>query len=272
LRVPVTGLGRNRDERLSLKPLEALVADKAAQTRIAAALLDRHGRTYCEELEIAIGRNTPSALFRWLCAAMLFSARISAELARRAASALTEMGWTSPQRMLEAGWAERARVLKPEGRAEFRLVMLGRKRLPQVDRHERIWGFIDRVVKKGAEIEAETKERHYGTETRGERTVPAACPAGEGVYAFLQRGRNLHLTYQLELPKRPGEVQEELNIRSRVRSLFRSATRKRRRPRALDCPSAKRRTTQNRCSGNFAAGVLQPRICGCSITKAPNSS
>jgi hypothetical protein len=42
--------------------------------------------------------------------------------------------------------------------------------------------------------------------------VPAACPAGEGVYAFLQRGRNLHLTYQLELPKRPGEVQEELNI------------------------------------------------------------
>ena len=82
-------------------------------------------------------------------------------------------------------------VLKPEGRAEFRLAMLGRKRLPQADRHERIWGFIDRVVKKGAEIEAETKERHYGTETRGERTVPAARPAGEGVYAFLQRGRNL---------------------------------------------------------------------------------
>jgi hypothetical protein len=28
----------------------------------------------------------------------------------------------------------------------------------------------------------------------------------------LQRGRNLHLTYELELPKEPGEVQQELNI------------------------------------------------------------
>lgn len=103
-------------------------------------------------------------------------------------------------------------VLKPEGRAEFRLAMLGRKRLPESDRHERIWGFIDRVVKRGSEIEAETRERHYRTKTRGKRTVPAARPAGEGVYAFLQRGRNLYLTYELELPKQPGEVQEELNI------------------------------------------------------------
>jgi len=95
------------------------VADKPAQTRVVAALLDRHGRTYCEELGIAIERNTPSVLFRWLCAAILFSARISAELARRAASALTEKGWTSPQRMLEAGWAERARVLNLAGYARY---------------------------------------------------------------------------------------------------------------------------------------------------------
>lgn len=95
------------------------MADKSAQTRIVAALLDCHGSTYCEELGIAIERNTPSALFRWLCAAILFSARISAELARRTASALTEMGWTSPQRMLEAGWAERARVLNLAGYARY---------------------------------------------------------------------------------------------------------------------------------------------------------
>jgi hypothetical protein len=103
-------------------------------------------------------------------------------------------------------------VLKPQGGAPFRLAVLGRKRLPETDRHERIWGFIDKVAKSGGEIEAEFKEHHYGTKTRGERTVPAARPAGEGVYALLQRGRNLHLTYELELPKRPGEVQEEFNI------------------------------------------------------------
>jgi hypothetical protein len=103
-------------------------------------------------------------------------------------------------------------VLKPQGGAPFRLAVLGRKRLPEPESHERIWGFIDKVAKSGGAVEAEFKEHHYGTKTRGERTVPAARPAGEGVYALLQRGRNLHLTYELELPKRPGEVQEEFNI------------------------------------------------------------
>src|SRR5205823_8637476 len=88
----------------------------------------------------------------------------------------------------------------------------GRKRLPDSDRHERIWGFIDRIAKRGGEIEADLKEQHYTTKTRGERTLPSVRPAGEGVYALIQRGRNLHLTYELELPQRPGDVQEALNI------------------------------------------------------------
>jgi hypothetical protein len=103
-------------------------------------------------------------------------------------------------------------VLKPEGGARFRRAVLGRKRLPEAEGHERIWGFIDKVAKSGSEIEAEFKEHHYDTKTRGERTVPSVRPAGEGVYALLQHGRNLHLTYELELPKRPGEVQHEFNI------------------------------------------------------------
>lgn len=48
--------------------------------------------------------------------------------------------------------------------------------------------------------------------TRGERRLPPVRPAGEGVYALIKRGRNLHLSYELELPNRPGEVQEKLNI------------------------------------------------------------
>lgn len=103
-------------------------------------------------------------------------------------------------------------VLKPEGQNFVRLAVLGRKRLPQAEEHERIWGFVDAVAKSGASIGAEFREHHYPTKTRGERTVPAVRPAGEGVYALLQRGRNLHLTYELELPERPGEVQQEFNI------------------------------------------------------------
>jgi hypothetical protein len=87
--------------------------------RVVAALLDRFGRTYCEELGIRIETNTPSALFCWLCAALLFSARISAELARRAARALIEEGWTTPQRMVEASWSDRALVLNRAGYARY---------------------------------------------------------------------------------------------------------------------------------------------------------
>jgi hypothetical protein len=103
-------------------------------------------------------------------------------------------------------------VLKPRGGTAFRLAILGRKRLPDASGHERIWGFIDKVTKSGSALEATLKEQHYGTKTRGRRTLPAARPAGEGVYALVQIRRNLHLTYELELPERPGEVQREFNI------------------------------------------------------------
>ncbi len=68
-------------------------------------------------------------------------------------------------------------VLKPQGGACFRLAVLGRKRLPEAEQHERIWGLIDQVAKSGGEIEAEFKEHHYDTKTRGERTVPSMRPA-----------------------------------------------------------------------------------------------
>lgn len=103
-------------------------------------------------------------------------------------------------------------MLKPAAKKLVRLAVLGRKRQPKTEEHERIWGFIDRIDRMGKAIDAELKEHHYATKTRGEREVPAARPAGEGVYALLQRGRNLHLTYALELPERPGEVQQEFNI------------------------------------------------------------
>jgi hypothetical protein len=74
-------------------------------------LLDRHGRSYCEELGIRLETNTPSALFRWLCAALLFSARISAGLAHRAAKARTEQGWATPHKMAQTSWSKRSRML-----------------------------------------------------------------------------------------------------------------------------------------------------------------
>lgn len=103
-------------------------------------------------------------------------------------------------------------VLKPEGGKNYRLMVLGRKRMPEIGGHERNWGFVNRVTGSAKEIEQELGPAAYETKTRGKRELPAARPAGEGVYAFVQKGRSMHLAYALELPEKPREAQEELNI------------------------------------------------------------
>ena len=92
---------------------------KPSRQAIIASLLGRHGRTFAQELGIKIQGNTPSPLFRLLCAALLFSTRISADLAEQAARALANEGWTTPQKMAAATWEERTRVLNRSGYARY---------------------------------------------------------------------------------------------------------------------------------------------------------
>lgn len=84
-----------------------------------ARLLAQYGRTYSGELGIDLARNTPSPLFRWLCASVLFSTRISADIALSACRALAAAGWTTPERMAQSTWAERTRVLNRSGYARY---------------------------------------------------------------------------------------------------------------------------------------------------------
>lgn len=102
-------------------------------------------------------------------------------------------------------------VLKPE-RGRFRLINIGRKRLPDIEGHERNWGFVDMIVDTGKEIEEALQRDTYATKTRGERVLPAARPAGEGVYALVREDSQMHLAWALELPKKPGPVQKAFNI------------------------------------------------------------
>lgn len=82
-------------------------------------LLDAHGTLYSEELGIHLARNTPSPLFRWLCASILFSARIPAGNATRAAKGLAKAGWRTPEKMADSSWGQRTRVLNENGYARF---------------------------------------------------------------------------------------------------------------------------------------------------------
>lgn len=87
--------------------------------KTVAALLDRHGRSYCNELGIDIARNTPSPLFRWLTASILFSARIGAGQAAKAAAALSDAGWRTADRMAASTWRQRVDVLNANGYARY---------------------------------------------------------------------------------------------------------------------------------------------------------
>ena len=103
-------------------------------------------------------------------------------------------------------------AMRPAGGKAVRLCVVGRKHLPDAERHERLWGFVGTVAESGAALERELREEHYETKTRGEQEQPAARPAGEGIYAVTLEDGQMHLSYRLELPARPGEVQTAFNI------------------------------------------------------------
>jgi endonuclease III len=90
-----------------------------SKRRIAEALLERHGRTFADELGIDVAAGTPSPLFRLLVASILFSARIGHRIAVAAARALADQGWTTPRKLAEATWRQRVRVLNGAGYARY---------------------------------------------------------------------------------------------------------------------------------------------------------
>ena len=92
---------------------------RPSRDAVLEALLERHGRTYCEELGIDIEKGTPSPLFRWLCASLLFSARIGADIATRAARTLADAGGTTPEKMADATWKQRADALNDAGYTRY---------------------------------------------------------------------------------------------------------------------------------------------------------
>jgi hypothetical protein len=92
---------------------------RPSKRRITEALLDRHGRTFADELGINVAAGTPSPLFRLLVASILFSARIGHRIAFAAARALADQGWTTPQKLDRTTWAQRVRVLNRAGYARY---------------------------------------------------------------------------------------------------------------------------------------------------------
>jgi hypothetical protein len=101
-------------------------------------------------------------------------------------------------------------VLHPDGTERFRLIAIGKKKLPGVDSEvQRHWGFVDGVFLTADEL----LKAAAGIPGSMESTAETTLPAGEGLYALILHGNHTHLAYVLELPSTPGEVQKAFNIR-----------------------------------------------------------
>jgi endonuclease III len=82
-------------------------------------LLDRHGRTYAEQLGIDVAANTPAPLFRLLCFSLLAAARISTDIAVAAAAALADAGLNTVDKMAASTWRQRTDILNTAGYARY---------------------------------------------------------------------------------------------------------------------------------------------------------
>jgi len=92
---------------------------KASKRQIARMLIERFPEGYADRLHVQVGRNTPSALFQWLIASLLFSARISSDAAEQAAAALFAQGWRTPKKMAATTRSQRVKVLNRAGYARY---------------------------------------------------------------------------------------------------------------------------------------------------------
>jgi hypothetical protein len=101
-------------------------------------------------------------------------------------------------------------VTAPEESQLYRLFVIGKKSLPEVRKtearaSERYWARVGGIFKDANELTKELSSDEF-------RKGDAARPVGEGKYAIVKHQNHTELAYILELPKEPGEAQQELGI------------------------------------------------------------
>jgi hypothetical protein len=103
-------------------------------------------------------------------------------------------------------------IVKPDGGTHFRRIVVGPKRLPDPDAHERGWAFVVEVADSPDAMRDDLERKSYETGTRGIRVQPEARAAGEGRYAIALHEGHTHLSYVLAYPRDPGPAQRTFNI------------------------------------------------------------
>lgn len=88
-------------------------------------------------------------------------------------------------------------VLQPE-QYKYRLIVIGRKKLPEPGPNQRFWGVVDVVAEDPAVIQQEFAPYEYVTKTRGVRQQKAARLAANGMYAIYRHDDHTHLNFNVD--------------------------------------------------------------------------
>ena len=103
-------------------------------------------------------------------------------------------------------------VLCPERRARYRVIAIGRKRLPDGKTHDRFWGYVDLVLDSPTDLRAALGAQTYKTKTLGLRHLPAARRAARGHYQLTWHDGHAHLKYELTEIESSDPVVGDLHI------------------------------------------------------------
>jgi hypothetical protein len=94
-----------------------------------------------------------------------------------------------------------------------RLISIAKKRLPNINSHEREWGYVAKTAKDPKEIvDSVLAQVTKETETQGEKESASARPVGEGLYAIVKHDKSSRLAYVLEVPNSISPVQKAFRI------------------------------------------------------------
>jgi hypothetical protein len=101
-------------------------------------------------------------------------------------------------------------ILAPESRNLYRLLVIGKKSLPEIRvtearSSERYWARVGGIFDDSTQLTDELLSKEF-------REGDMARPAGEGKYAIVDHNNHTELAFILELPKELGEAQKELGI------------------------------------------------------------
>ena len=107
----------------------------------------------------------------------------------------------------------------------YRLFLIGQKQLPEIvegksTSEEKNWALNILTTSNPDAIHMELLPAEYTTETKGKRRLATAIPAGEGKYTIVKHDNHTELIYILELPKMPGPIQKEFEIKKEAQLYY----------------------------------------------------